>query len=263
MMLFKKATLWSALIFGVFSFSVLTLPAQTASASTSISQSALLSSINQIRANSGVSKLSLNSALGSAAVQKASHMAKYDYWDHTGPDGSTAMTFVSRTNYSYKSLGENLAYGFSTSSGVIDGWMASSSHRSIIMTAHYRDIGFGVLYAADFQGGPNTIVVAIFGQPTQAAPVAAAKTVPTNSAAQTKLTLKILPAPDPAPTPVVVAEPKVAKVKAEQAQTTQAVGLEVEDVASSAGAISALAFAGTVLAYGFLGGVATKPMKFS
>jgi hypothetical protein len=47
--------------------------------------------------------------------------------------------------------------------------MASPEHRSNILNANYQNVGFGVATASDYLGqGPETIVVAEYGQPAVA-----------------------------------------------------------------------------------------------
>ena len=61
--------------------------------------------------------------------------------------------------------GENLAYGFDTSLGVVNGWMASPTHRDNVLLPDYEEVGFGIANGEDYQGTENTVVVAMYGDP--------------------------------------------------------------------------------------------------
>ena len=48
---------------------------------------------------------------------------------------------------SYRTAGENIAYGQRTPQAVVNTWMSSSGHRANILNASYTQIGVG--YVAD------------------------------------------------------------------------------------------------------------------
>lgn len=164
-----------------------------------ITVSGLLSNTNSERAGAGKSALSLNSKLNTAAQGKANHMIENDYWAHTSPDGVTPWYWFDYAGYDYVVAGENLAYGFDTSAGVINGWMNSPSHRDNMLNGAYEHVGFGIANGSDYQGGPNTVVVAMYGDPavlSDSSPEPEPEPAP-QPAAQ----------PQPEPEPVATAEP--------------------------------------------------------
>jgi len=131
---------------------------------TDMSAGSLLQGTNDQRAASSLGTLALNSQLNQAAQAKASDMATRDYWSHNTPDGASPWTFITNAGYSYQTAGENLAYGFDTSTDTITGWMNSPEHRANILNSTYKEVGFGIANAASYQGtGPETIVVAMYG----------------------------------------------------------------------------------------------------
>jgi hypothetical protein len=140
---------------------------------TDVSVTSLLDGTNAQRGSNGLGALALNGQLNAAAQAKANDMAARDYWSHNTPDGATPWTFIVRAGYGYQAAGENLAYGFGSSSDTISGWMNSAEHRANILNGNYADVGFGIANAANYQGtGPETIVVAMYGKPVAAvAPV--------------------------------------------------------------------------------------------
>jgi hypothetical protein len=73
---------------------------------------------------------------------------------------------VQDADYSYQKAGENLAYGFNSSSETIVGWMNSPSHRQNMLDTDYSEVGFGFANAKNYnKAGPETVVVAMYGKP--------------------------------------------------------------------------------------------------
>lgn len=191
---------------------------------TEMSASSLLSSTNVQRAANGLSSFTLNSKLNSAAQAKANDMMVDDYWAHTAPDGKTPWYWITQAGYSYQSAGENLAYGFATSADTVTGWMNSPSHRANILNGSFREVGFGIVNAPNYQSsGPQTIVVAMYAQPYAAAPAPAPTPVPApvpTAATKPKTTT---PAPTPAPTTTEqpASEPEPTPVEGPTAEDTE------------------------------------------
>ncbi len=137
---------------------------------TEMSRSALLSSTNAARAANGLGGLVLDSQLNNSAQAKAQHMADNDYWAHVAPDGTQPWYFFDQAGYAYVRAGENLAYGFMSSQGAMDGWMASTGHKANVL-GDYVDVGFGIVNTPSYQGeGEQTIVVAHYGSRGGSAP---------------------------------------------------------------------------------------------
>lgn len=133
----------------------------------------LLNASNSQRLSDHEQQLNLNPQLAQAAQAKAADMAAHNYWSHVTPTGEQPWTFIQNSGYQYQTAGENLAYGFSDGSDVVKAWMNSTEHRANLLNAAYRDVGFGVFQAPDFQGKHNqTIVVAMYGDPAVTATTA-------------------------------------------------------------------------------------------
>lgn len=131
-----------------------------------ITNDGLLESTNTARSNADIAGLVVNTKLSRAAQQKATDMAKRNYWSHDTPEGKTPWTFVDGQSYSYQTVGENLAYGFSENQEVINGWLNSPSHRDNLLSRGFTDVGFGIASSDNYQGdGPETIVVALYAKP--------------------------------------------------------------------------------------------------
>jgi uncharacterized protein YkwD len=97
--------------------------------------------LNDTRADQGVAGLSSNAALAEAALGHAADMAQHDYLSHTGLDGSTPGDRAEAAGYNWDFIAENIAKGFSTETGVMDGWMTSPGHRDNILDPRADDFG--------------------------------------------------------------------------------------------------------------------------
>lgn len=117
---------------------------------------------NQKRAESGLAPLKINPQLNEAARQKAADMFALNYWSHVSPRGVTPWTFITNNGYSYLYAGENLARDFSHSSGVVEAWMNSPTHRDNLLNPKYQEIGVAVVDGI-LQGQETTLVVQMFG----------------------------------------------------------------------------------------------------
>jgi hypothetical protein len=129
-----------------------------------------------------------------------------NYWSHNTPEGNSPWTFITKAGYQYLKAGENLAYGFLTSAGVVTGWMNSTAHRANVLDATFKDVGFGIASGPNYQGGENTVVVAMYGQaaPSIVAPAPVAPKVSPKSSPEPNPpapTPSPAPAPTPSPTP--------------------------------------------------------------
>lgn len=176
---------------------------------TSMSVGDLLASTNQQRAANGLGPLALNGSLNIAAQNKAQHMIDIDYWAHVAPDGTTPWYWFDLSGYNYINAGENLAYGFSTSASTVQAWMDSPGHRANIL-GDYKDVGFGFVNGANFQGGQYTVIVAHYGT-TNSPQAPAAAPPPPPAPVQTSSPLSApATAPKPSaapPTPALPAAP--------------------------------------------------------
>jgi hypothetical protein len=137
---------------------------------TQMSIDGLVQETNERRTAQQQSALQLNAKLTKAAQIKAQDMVERNYWSHNTPEGNAPWEFVNNAGYSYAKAGENLAYGFSDEDDVVAGWMNSPGHRANMLDANYREVGFGFAESKDYvEGGPSTVVVAMYGQPSGAA----------------------------------------------------------------------------------------------
>lgn len=149
---------------------------------TNVSINGLLSATNAERSANSVGSLTSNSKLNSAAQAKANDMVTRNYWSHQTPDGQQPWVFITNAGYQYTSAGENLAYGFMTSSATVTGWMNSPPHKANLLSTNFTEVGFGIANSPDYvSSGQQTVVVAMYGKPQGAA---AANPAPSSPATQ-------------------------------------------------------------------------------
>jgi uncharacterized protein YkwD len=127
------------------------LPLLAGSTQPSIEQQ-VIDLTNQQRQQNGCDvALVLSPQLAAAASAHSQDMALHDLFSHTGSDGSTMVSRVVATGYSYSQLAENVAAGHATAEGVVAGWMKSPGHRANILNCGLREIGVGYYAQADDQ----------------------------------------------------------------------------------------------------------------
>ncbi|MFH0864183.1 MAG: CAP domain-containing protein [Candidatus Gottesmanbacteria bacterium] len=151
---------------------------------------------NNVRAEAGLTPLSLNNELSAAAAAKANDMFNKNYWAHFAPDGTTPWIFIQNAGYHYLYAGENLAKDFNDSPGVVSAWMASPTHKDNILKKEYQDIGLAVVNGR-LGGEETTLVVQLFG--TKQPSTIAVKPVVIPPVAATSQTSEIIASPTPTP----------------------------------------------------------------
>ena len=112
----------------------------------------MLKLINKARAARGLVQVRPLDVLCSAARAHSRGMLSADYFSHYSRSGeSLASRLVrygySREGYSSWCVGEVIGWGkgiYGTPEAVFRAWMASSSHRTVILDRRWRDIGLGV-----------------------------------------------------------------------------------------------------------------------
>ncbi|MBR2742035.1 MAG: hypothetical protein IKD89_00415 [Clostridia bacterium] len=98
---------------------------------------------NEIRASYGLPALSINEKLSAAARAKALDMAENGYFSHESPSYGSPFDMMRAFGVTYRSAGENIAYGYRAPEAVVTGWMNSASHRENILNPSFTEIGVG------------------------------------------------------------------------------------------------------------------------
>lgn len=124
---------------------VLTIPQQDPSVRAY--ESEVIRLVNEVRIQNGLKPLQENWELSRVARYKSQDMADRGYFSHTSPTYGSPFQMMKAFGLSYRSTGENIAYGQRTPQEVMNAWMNSSGHRANILNASYTQIGVG--YVAD------------------------------------------------------------------------------------------------------------------
>lgn len=118
----------------------------------------VLALINQLRVESqtcgdtsypAVTEITWSSTLTLAATEHSNNMANYNFFDHTGLDGSTVGTRVTAQGYTWSRVSENIAAGQTSAQSVVDGWMSSEGHCANIMNADVTEMGLACQVNSD------------------------------------------------------------------------------------------------------------------
>lgn len=133
------------------------LPAATANRPESLTRDEIISAINATRKANGAPAWTYNPRLETAALSQARLMARQDKLSHDL--GVTLRQRVTAAGY-LGAVGENVAKGYTSLQGAIEGWMNSSGHRSTLLSSKFTEFGLAVargpggkLYWAMIAGG--------------------------------------------------------------------------------------------------------------
>ncbi|MDY0976872.1 CAP domain-containing protein [Massilia sp. CFBP9012] len=85
--------------------------------------------------------LSWNPALGDAALAHSRDMATGRYFSHRAKDGSQATDRALRAGYSWRRVGENIAFGQRSPREAVEGWLDSPGHCANIMNRDFTEMG--------------------------------------------------------------------------------------------------------------------------
>ena len=99
--------------------------------------------VNEERAKNGLKPLQENWELSRIARYKSQDMVDNRYFSHTSPTYGTPFQMIRAFGLTYRTAGENIAYGQRTPQAVVNAWMNSSGHRANILNPSYTQIGVG------------------------------------------------------------------------------------------------------------------------
>ncbi|WP_229491413.1 CAP domain-containing protein [Massilia sp. HP4] len=110
----------------------------------------ILDQVNQARASvrscgdrqfPAAPPLRWNPALGDAALAHSRDMATRRYFSHRAGDGSQAAERALRAGYSWRRVGENIAFGQRSPREAVEGWLDSPGHCANIMNRDFTEMG--------------------------------------------------------------------------------------------------------------------------
>jgi uncharacterized protein YkwD len=100
-----------------------------------------------------VPALTWDAQLEQAAYTHSNDMANYDFFSHTGSDGSSVSTRVTAQGYTWSSVGENIAAGQKDVDAVMKSWIESPGHCLNIMSANFTQMGASFVTNSSTQYG--------------------------------------------------------------------------------------------------------------
>jgi uncharacterized protein YkwD len=113
-------------------------------------QTDMLSAINKARAvarscgaeaKPAVAAIAWNNLLFNAAAAHSKDMADRNFFDHDTPEGINPFQRMQNAGYKLSAGGETIAAGQNGIASVMDAWLKSPGHCSIIMSADYKEVG--------------------------------------------------------------------------------------------------------------------------
>lgn len=99
--------------------------------------------VNEQRVQNGLKPLKENWELSRVARYKSQDMVDNRYFSHTSPTYGSPFQMIKDFGLSFRTAGENIAYGQRTPQAVVNAWMNSSGHRANILNPSYTQIGVG------------------------------------------------------------------------------------------------------------------------
>ena len=115
----------------------------TADKDASVQAQAVLRLVNQERSKQGLSALTLDKRLNTAAQKKAEDMRDKNYFDHQSPTYGSPFDLMRSEGINYQTAGENIAAGQQSAQAAMESWMNSSGHRANILNKNYKHLGVG------------------------------------------------------------------------------------------------------------------------
>ncbi|MDI6098762.1 CAP domain-containing protein [Actinoplanes sp. NEAU-A12] len=100
--------------------------------------------VNVERQKAGCSGLSSESRLEAAAQKHSELQAERNSMSHQLPGEAGMSDRVTAEGYRWRSVGENVAAGYSSAASVMDGWMNSPGHKANILNCGFKEIGVGL-----------------------------------------------------------------------------------------------------------------------
>jgi uncharacterized protein YkwD len=122
------------------------------------SEASLLQTMNSVRTSRGLAPLRVDIRLVRAARGHSADMLRRQYFAH-GSVASRALAAGARGPI----FGEDLAWGTQiTATWVVNQWLASQSHRAVLLRPGFRRVGIGIVFGTFAGHGGAGVVTADF-----------------------------------------------------------------------------------------------------
>ena len=113
----------------------------TANVTYSAIETEILNLVNEHRSDIGINKLNSLDIISNVADTHTQYMIQLNEVNH---DNFPMRAQVLMEQTDANSVGEIVAYGFNTTNGVVNGWLNSPAHRTIIENPNYTHFGISI-----------------------------------------------------------------------------------------------------------------------
>jgi uncharacterized protein YkwD len=141
-------------------FGLVLSPAVAQALTPTLGEARVITAINAERTKRGLAPVKFNAKLTLAARYHSPDMAKRNLLTHRSScgwyTGQRLRAFgYTYTDCTYYKIGENIGRGYAgtvwrTPEGMVSLWMGSDTHRAVILTASFRDIGVGIRWNSTY-----------------------------------------------------------------------------------------------------------------
>ena len=125
----------------------------------------MLVKVNAARKRAGLRPVKGNARLDRAAQGHAQDMLARGFFAHESPSGTTVRERSTAVGYRWLTIGENIAFGQTSVSEVMETWMDSPGHRKNILTRDFTELGTGLALGRGKDGKYQVYWVQNFGAP--------------------------------------------------------------------------------------------------
>ena len=129
---------------------VVTPPATETPSGISAYEMEVINLVNKARADNGLNALTPSAKLSEIARTKSQDMRTNGYFAHQSPTYGSPFDMLHQFGVTYRTAGENIAYGYATPAAVVEGWMNSQGHRENILKSTYTEIGVGYVESGNY-----------------------------------------------------------------------------------------------------------------
>ncbi len=106
----------------------------------------MLTLLNQVRSERGLSPLQFNASLSQAAMSHAGYMAANNFFGHYPPNGSTPSGRIAAVGFAGTYKGEALSAGQKTPGVALGRLLGSAAHANILLSSSSVAVGIGHAY---------------------------------------------------------------------------------------------------------------------
>jgi uncharacterized protein YkwD len=99
---------------------------------------------NAHRLSVGCASLRWDRGTAAVAQAHAEDMVRRNYFSHKNPDGRSPFDRLRAADVRYMAAAENIAFGYRTAAGVLEGWINSKGHRRNLENCRYTHHGVGL-----------------------------------------------------------------------------------------------------------------------